>query len=119
MHSKSTMTTGATGVSTWIDLRNCDGASITIVVPAGPNGTFTVEGTDAIEHVQGQKDRAEADTAPYADVTSFCDKSAALTPSGSAVNYVVRIFNPPTYLRLRFTRTSGSGTVKIYVKGMC
>lgn len=112
-----TLDASASGVTDWIDLRNAFRATIQIVVPTGPNGAFTIEGTNDIITVVDEKNRGiTPSVAPAVDITDQAELDGSLTASGTAASAML-FLNPPGCVRVKYARTSGSGIVKIHVVG--
>lgn len=119
---QQTIDGSATGYTKWIDMRGSVHASLTIQTPAGPNGAYTIEATDDAITVADETYRSVAPAstlAPAVDITasSRVVTTGSLTVSGSAANALVTILAVPSFVRVKYTRTSGSGSINVFAYG--
>jgi len=120
LNVKKTIDASASGVTDWIDMTGADSASITVVVPNGPVGTLIVEGSDDVTQISKEKMHdISPSTAAAANIATLGTFTAALTVNGTGFTSVAVFVTVPAFIRLKYTRSSSSGTITAHFTGRC
>lgn len=116
---------GATFKSPWLDCRGSYHVSIQLTNAATgtPVGAWTIEESNDTQ-IESNKWSAEGDST--ADTVAKVDASAStrveIVGSGLAVSSanstIIHIERPARYVRLVYTRTSGTGSATAYAQGV-
>jgi hypothetical protein len=113
--------TGTGVISRIIDIDEIDNISFDCAWTGTPTGTFTVEVSNSFLPNTTNMNGTPIRVGTWQSVTSAVDGTIT-NPAGSASNCLFG-FNPTklamscTYLRFRYTNTSGSGQLEVYVNG--
>lgn len=99
-------------VSDWVDTEYFNAVNFEIRATGTPTGTFTLEGTN-------QTDPGAA-SQPLVGVTPVTMPAAAMNPplpaaAGAAVDYVGDLVSGVRWVRIRYTRSGGAGSLAIHV----
>lgn len=112
---KQTLSAAASGVTPWVDCKSALCTSITIVIPAGPVGTLTLEGSDDQATIIAEGMHGTTPSAAAArDITTLAEVAGTIDPNNSAVTVVVQTAVPAGFLRFRYVRSSGTGTLTFH-----
>lgn len=113
----------ASFVSQWIEAREAKALVIHISNDAGasPVGTWSLEGSnDPKIKNERWSNPAGTSSAKFGTLAAAADSvvimSGALAVAG-AVDCIVKVVDPPAFVRVRYTRTSGSATGNVWAFG--
>lgn len=116
-----TMSLSATGYSPWLITTDAGETMVQMIVPVtgAPVGVWTIEGSNDVSTIKAEM---MAGVPPASGTVTGIDCTAAVTVYGAALNAydglaeytsMWQLWPTPGALRVKWTRTSGTGTARV------